>query len=72
MPGRDMIAVAGGTHLGSADAAMLAEAVDALRAGFGQPRLYPNHCTGSTAYTALSKAFEEKVQPCPAGTVLAF
>ncbi len=68
----EIIAVAGGTHLGSADAAMLAEAVDALRTGYGQPRLYPNHCTGQKAFAALSEAFGEKIQPCPAGTVLTF
>jgi 7,8-dihydropterin-6-yl-methyl-4-(beta-D-ribofuranosyl)aminobenzene 5'-phosphate synthase len=68
--GRDIIMVAGGTHLGSADAEMLAEAVDVLRTGDNQPRLYPNHCTGPVAFKTLSDAFGEKVQPCPAGTVL--
>ncbi len=71
-PGRNIITVAGGTHLGSADAAMLAEAVDALRDNYGQPRLYPNHCTGQKAFEALAEAFSEKVQPCPAGTILTF
>jgi 7,8-dihydropterin-6-yl-methyl-4-(beta-D-ribofuranosyl)aminobenzene 5'-phosphate synthase len=70
--GRDIITVAGGTHLGSADAAMLAEAVDALLTDYGQPRLYPNHCTGQKAFAVLADAFGEKVQPCPAGTILTF
>jgi 7,8-dihydropterin-6-yl-methyl-4-(beta-D-ribofuranosyl)aminobenzene 5'-phosphate synthase len=71
-PDRDIIMVAGGTHLGSASAEMLAEAIDALRDDYGQPRLYPNHCTGPNAFRTLAGAFGEKVQPCPAGTVLTF
>ncbi|MBN1122953.1 MAG: MBL fold metallo-hydrolase [Anaerolineae bacterium] len=67
-----IITVAGGTHLGSADAAMLAKAVDALRDDYNQPRLYPSHCTGQKAFNVLADAFGEKVQPCPAGTVLTF
>ncbi len=68
----DIIAVMGGTHLMSATDDMLQQAVDELRDVYGVPRLYPNHCSGKKAYTALVSAFGDKVQPCPAGTVLTF
>ncbi len=68
----EIVAVLGGTHLGSATDAMLQQAVAALRDEYGAPRLYPNHCTGMRAYLALAAAFGERVQPCPAGTALAF
>ncbi|MBN1200509.1 MAG: MBL fold metallo-hydrolase [Anaerolineae bacterium] len=69
---RDIIAVLGGTHLTSATDAMLKQAINTLRTDYGTPRLYPNHCTGRQAYARLAEAFGDKVQPCPAGTVLAF
>lgn len=67
-----ILAVAGGTHLTSATPAMLGQAIDELRAHYDAPRLYPNHCTGARAFDALRAAFGERVQPCPAGTVLTF
>jgi metal-dependent hydrolase (beta-lactamase superfamily II) len=39
---------------------------------YGRLRLYPNHCSGERAYVALSTAFGDRVQPCPAGTSLTF
>lgn len=71
---RRIKAVIGGTHLTSATQADLNHAIDVLR-GDGQETaidLYPNHCTGERAYFALAQAFGSRVQPCPAGTVLAF
>ncbi|MBM4464152.1 MAG: MBL fold metallo-hydrolase [Chloroflexi bacterium] len=69
--GADIIAVAGGTHLLSADEAHLRRVIEVLRE-LGVPRLYPNHCTGQRAYVTLAQAFGEKVAPCPAGTRLNF
>jgi 7,8-dihydropterin-6-yl-methyl-4-(beta-D-ribofuranosyl)aminobenzene 5'-phosphate synthase len=67
-----ILAVAGGTHLTSANDDMLQEAITALRTTYGAPRVYPSHCSGEQAYVALAHAFGEKVQPCPAGTELTF
>lgn len=69
--GRDPVAIAGGTHLIAADEAHLRHLVEVLRE-MGPPALYPNHCTGQTAYVTLALAFGERVAPCPAGTVLEF
>jgi 7,8-dihydropterin-6-yl-methyl-4-(beta-D-ribofuranosyl)aminobenzene 5'-phosphate synthase len=69
--GRDPVAVIGGTHLVSADEAHLRRLVEVLRC-LGPPALYLNHCTGQAAYVALAQAFEDRVAPCPAGTVLEF
>jgi len=69
---RDIMAVAGGMHLASATDEMLHRTIDALRTTYGTPRLYPGHCTGERAYVALTQAFGERVQSCPAGTLLTF
>lgn len=66
-----IIAVVGGTHLDSLEPAVLDQVVDLLH-NYGPLRLYPNHCTGERAYVALAAAFGDRVQPCPAGTVLSF
>jgi len=68
--GDEIVAVIGGTHLGSADEAYLNHVVTVLRDEHGSPRLYLNHCTGETAHRVLALAFGEGVRPCPAGTVL--
>jgi 7,8-dihydropterin-6-yl-methyl-4-(beta-D-ribofuranosyl)aminobenzene 5'-phosphate synthase len=65
-------AVIGGTHLNSAADSDLALAVDILREAYDSPALYPNHCTGMRPYLALAAAFGDRVQPCPAGTILTF
>jgi 7,8-dihydropterin-6-yl-methyl-4-(beta-D-ribofuranosyl)aminobenzene 5'-phosphate synthase len=70
--GQGIRAVAGGTHLVSATDEMLHRTIATLRTTYGAPRLYPGHCTGERAYVALAQAFGERVQPCPAGTILAF
>jgi 7,8-dihydropterin-6-yl-methyl-4-(beta-D-ribofuranosyl)aminobenzene 5'-phosphate synthase len=69
--GANPVAVAGGTHLVNADEAQLEHVVAELSA-YGNPRLYPNHCTGERAYVALVQAFGKRVEPCPAGMVLKF
>jgi 7,8-dihydropterin-6-yl-methyl-4-(beta-D-ribofuranosyl)aminobenzene 5'-phosphate synthase len=68
----DIIAVAGGTHLTSADETMLHQAITELDTIYRSPRLYPCHCTGERAFNALKAAFGDRVQPSPAGTVLEF
>lgn len=67
-----IIAAMGGTHLVSASGADLRQAADMLRDIYGSPRLYPAHCTGERAYMVLAEAFGDRVQPCPAGTMLDF
>jgi len=69
--GRHPVTVVGGTHLVSADEGHLRHLVEVLER-LGPPDLYPNHCTGQTAYVALARAFGDRVDPCPAGTVLEF
>lgn len=76
---RPIVAVMGGTHLVDADAVYLQHVVGVLRDTYDSPRLYLNHCTGERAYVALANAFPrrgpiggERVNPCPAGTMLTF
>jgi metal-dependent hydrolase (beta-lactamase superfamily II) len=66
-----IVAVLGGTHLESIEGSALQHVVAVLRE-HGPLQLYPNHCSGERAYVALSTAFGERVQPCPAGTTLTF
>jgi 7,8-dihydropterin-6-yl-methyl-4-(beta-D-ribofuranosyl)aminobenzene 5'-phosphate synthase len=68
--GKPIAVVLGGTHLVSTDEASLHLAVDQLRDRYGSPRLYPNHCTGERAYTALAFAFGDRVQPLGAGQTI--
>ncbi len=66
-----IIAVAGGTHLVSADAGTL-ESIACTLAEWGTlRRLYLNHCSGEEAYYILRRRLSSDViRPCPAGTVL--
>ena len=66
-----LVAVVGGTHLGSADAAELQAIIEVLQ-NEGAPALYLNHCTGVRAIQVLAQAFGERVAPCPAGMVITF
>jgi 7,8-dihydropterin-6-yl-methyl-4-(beta-D-ribofuranosyl)aminobenzene 5'-phosphate synthase len=70
----EILAIFGGTHLGGATPEMLATVIERLRTlnTQGAPRLYLNHCTGEGALLALSQAFGERVQPCPAGAEVTF
>lgn len=61
--------IIGGTHLVSADAQGVQHVVAQLQR-MGEVSLYPNHCTGQSAYVALAMALGSRVAPCPAGTVL--
>lgn len=63
------VAVAGGTHLIGACQAQLDRTIERLRE-MGSPDLHLNHCTGQRAFAVLSWAFGERVEHCPAGTVL--
>lgn len=67
-----IVAVAGGTHLTSATAENLEQATAELPDDYDAPALYPNHCTGQRAFDTLRESFGERVQACPAGTVLTF
>lgn len=64
--------VAGGTHLLSATAENLQQALDELEAQYDAPLLYPCHCTGKQAFDTLHAAFGGRVRTCPPGTVLTF
>lgn len=72
--GMEIGAIVGGTHLINIDEETLQHAISILRltGTQGEPDLYLNHCTGERALVALTRAFGEKVNPCPAGTVLMF
>jgi 7,8-dihydropterin-6-yl-methyl-4-(beta-D-ribofuranosyl)aminobenzene 5'-phosphate synthase len=70
----DILAILGGTHLGSATPEMLKRAIEYLeKLNVGPtPTLYLNHCTGEGAWLALHRAFGESVHTFPAGSVLGF
>jgi len=66
-----IVAVMGGTHLASLTDEQMRHIVQSLHS-YGAPRLYPNHCTGQSAYVSLAVAFGHRVAPCVAGTELVF
>lgn len=66
-----VIAILGGTHLGSADQHLLRQVADYLQA-IGSPRLYLNHCTGFRANQYLTRALPDKVFPFGVGESLEF
>lgn len=69
--GQPIVAVAGGTHLISADAATLKTVAQTLTGWGGLRRLYLNHCSGEEAFITLRQTLgSDVVRPCPAGTVL--
>ena len=65
-------AVIGGIHLIHADDQYLDHVVAIIEEYFPELTLYLNHCSGENAFSKLSKAFNKKVNKCPAGTVLEF
>jgi len=68
---RPIVAIAGGLHLASASADYLRNVGDVLVEMESVQRVYPNHCTGETAFIALTLTLGPSVvHPCPAGTVL--
>jgi len=66
-----IVAVLGGMHLAQSSAEQLDHITEEL-SHYGVEQLYPNHCTGERAYTALANAFGDRVVPCPAGSVVTF
>ncbi|MDK2980843.1 MAG: 7,8-dihydropterin-6-yl-methyl-4-(beta-D-ribofuranosyl)aminobenzene 5-phosphate synthase [Chloroflexota bacterium] len=62
-------AILGGTHLISADGAMLEHVVDVLAAEFPETDFYLNHCSGPDAVQRLQTAFGERVREFRAGCV---
>ena len=70
--GREPFTVMGGTHLASADDAQLQHIVEVLQGMSGLKHILPSHCSGERPFVALSAAFGDRVQPCPAGTELSF
>ncbi|MFP4346536.1 MAG: MBL fold metallo-hydrolase [Anaerolineales bacterium] len=70
---RPIIAVAGGTHLVSADSTTLVDIAERLANWEGLQRLYLNHCSGEDAYYTLRHILGSEIaRPCPAGTLLAW
>lgn len=67
-------AIVGGTHLASTGSEALGKVIATLGKGYDGkiPDLYLNHCTGERSLAVLAHALYEKVNPCPAGTVLMF
>jgi 7,8-dihydropterin-6-yl-methyl-4-(beta-D-ribofuranosyl)aminobenzene 5'-phosphate synthase len=68
--GHEPYLVVGGTHLAAAADSQLQRVVEVLQDMPGLKRIYPSHCSGERPYVALSAAFGDRVQPCPAGSVL--
>ncbi len=64
--------IVGGTHLATATDAELDHIVSVIAGLSGLQRIMPSHCSGERPYVALAKALGDRVQPCPAGTVLQF
>ncbi|MBN2503640.1 MAG: MBL fold metallo-hydrolase [Anaerolineales bacterium] len=67
-----IIAVLGGTHLLTTDAAGLEHIIAILQERYAPLDLYLNHCTGEHAIQTLWEAFGERVRHCLAGTVVEF
>lgn len=66
-----LVAIIGGTHLNRAEEAEL-DAIVQLVETEEVPKLYLNHCTGENAILYFKKILGDRVERCPAGTVLAF
>lgn len=66
-----IFALLGGLHLHTSDAEKLREAVQIL-GEFGNPGLYPSHCTGSESIEYLTKRLGDQVHPLKVGTKLEF
>ncbi len=66
-----LLAIVGGTHLGRAEEAEL-EAIVRLLQREGVSKLYLNHCTGENAIFYFKRTLGDRVERCPASTVLKF
>jgi 7,8-dihydropterin-6-yl-methyl-4-(beta-D-ribofuranosyl)aminobenzene 5'-phosphate synthase len=63
--------IAGGLHLAGATSEDLQHIGQVLAAMPALQRVYPNHCSGETAFVALTQILGPSVvRPCPVGTVL--
>ncbi len=66
-----IVAVAGGLHLNSVPPEQIRRVVEVLKGMESVRCVYPNHCTGETAFLALTQALGSSVvRPCPVGTVI--
>jgi 7,8-dihydropterin-6-yl-methyl-4-(beta-D-ribofuranosyl)aminobenzene 5'-phosphate synthase len=71
--GQPIAAVAGGLHLTNATEEGLRHIGGVMAAMPALEGVYPNHCSGESAFVALTQALGPSVvRPCPAGTVLEF
>ena len=69
--GEPLIALVGGLHLRSCNEPQL-QAVVSLLGEFGNPAIYPCHCTGDQAVEYLRRRLGDQVRPIEAGSVLHF
>lgn len=67
-----IIGVMGGTHLMSAEGALLAHVISVLASEYPDLRYYLNHCTGDTALEALGAKFGAHVRRFSAGEAVTF
>jgi 7,8-dihydropterin-6-yl-methyl-4-(beta-D-ribofuranosyl)aminobenzene 5'-phosphate synthase len=71
--GKPIEAIAGGLHLTGASNEHLQHIGEVLTAIPTLRQVYPNHCTGETAFVTLTQILGPAVvRPCPAGTMLEF
>jgi len=70
-PGRPILAVIGGMHLGAASADRLEQTIRAFKA-LRVRQVMPGHCTGMAASCALMQAFGPDCRPLAAGAVISF
>lgn len=69
--GTSIEAVIGGMHLINASPKRIGKTVSELKT-LGVRRVYPSHCTGVAAVTAMHEAFPDQCLPCHVGTNLTF
>jgi len=68
-----IIAIIGGTHLGSMDGDTMAHIIDVLKGLFEeQPDYYLNHCSGENAVKVFREAFSGRVENFAVGAELTF
>ena len=70
--GGPIITVLGGLHLLYAEDQYLEHVVQVFNERFPDVSLYLNHCTGENAFKKMANAFGNRVNSCPAGTMVNF